>query len=266
MSTPSAGSRAGGDPHRPSVRSLLHTGKTALLDHLAEVAPTLAAYIDWCQPGQNRWYLGPMNRQPARQELVRAIARSVRPQAVIETGTHRGATTHFLWAVTGAPTWTVEVVPRFAAFAEWRLGEIQEITVRRGESRAVLRQLAADPAVPKENVFFYLDAHWGSDLPLREELMIISEAWRDPVIMIDDFEVPDDPGYRFDDYGDGNRLTVEYLRQAELGPVELLFPACPSSAESGLRRGCVVIASPTRADTFQLEGVPVRRYGSLSSM
>jgi hypothetical protein len=33
-----------------------------------------------------------------------------------------------------------------------------------------LRQLAASPSFSKHGVFFYLDAHWYSDLPLAEEI------------------------------------------------------------------------------------------------
>lgn len=227
------------------------------LDGLGLLAPGLSAYADWCQPRRHIPGGVPLNGQPGRQELVRTIARSANPQAVIETGTYRGATTQFLWAVTGAPTWTVEVSPRNARFARWRLGAFPNITVCQADSRDFLRRLAVDERVPKDNVLFYLDAHWGPELPLREELIIIAQAWKNPAIMIDDFEVPGDTGYYFDDYGNGQRLSRDYIPLSEMGDFEVLYPTCPSAAEAGARRGCAVVVTSARAAAFTRDGVPL---------
>ena len=61
--------------------------------------------------------------------------------------------------------------------------------------------------------------------------------------MIDDFQVPDDDGYGYDDYGMGKVLTREYIAPAvsQFQLVEF-YPTTPSVAESGLRRGCIVVA------------------------
>jgi hypothetical protein len=56
-------------------------------------------------------------------------------------------------------------------------------------------------------ILFYLDAHWNDDLPLEEELELIFSVHPHAVVMIDDFQVPDDPGYQFDEYGPGKALT-----------------------------------------------------------
>ena len=94
-------------------------------------------------------------------------------------------------------------------------------------------------------VFAYLDAHWGPDLPLREELEIIAAHWKRAVVMVDDFEVPGDSGYGFDDYGDGAALTESYLRRAAaLGSWTVRYPVAPSTVETGSRRGCCVLTSP----------------------
>ena len=65
-------------------------------------------------------------------------------------------------------------------------------------------------------VFFYLDAHWNDDLPLADEIDIIFSRCPWAVVMIDDFEVPSDPGYQFDDYGPGKALVLGYIRPAVL--------------------------------------------------
>lgn len=200
-----------------------------------------------------------MNGQPGRRSLTRALAQAVQLEAVIETGTFRGTTTQFLWDVTGAPVWTVEANPRYAAFARRRFAGIPEVAVHTGDSPAFLRRLADDPGVPKDRVLFYLDAHWGQGLPLRSELITVLGAWREPIVMIDDFEVPGDGGYGFDDYGPAERLGLSYLPEAEMAGFVPLFPALRSADERGLKRGCVVIVSDTLAQVLLDHGVALRR-------
>ena len=96
-------------------------------------------------------------------------------------------------------------------------------------------------------MLFYLDAHWNADLPLAEELEIIFARCSQAVVMIDDFQVADEPAYGFDDYGPANGLTLDYiapaLRKFNLFP---FYPAIPASEETGSRRGCIVLAGEAR--------------------
>jgi hypothetical protein len=200
-----------------------------------------------------------MHGQPGRQTLTRAIAGALGPLTVIETGTYRGTTTQFLWDITGVPVWTAEINPRYAAFAKRRFQCNPQIHVVRSDPRAFLARLADDSRVSKEHTLFYLDAHWQKDLPLRDEVSIILHRWRHFVVMIDDFEVPDDDGYAFDDYGPRKRLTLSYLQLDAATNVVPLYPALRSRDEGGRRRGCVVITRPNQADHLLAHGVPLRR-------
>ena len=87
---------------------------------------------------------------------------------------------------------------------------------------------------------FYLDAHWEDRLPLREEAELAVGSFSKAVLMIDDFEVPGDPSYAFDDYGPGKRLCLDYLLSANLPPVSIYFPSTPIASRgrrpSRLRR------------------------------
>lgn len=242
-----------------SVRAKLGGLRGRGLDVVARWSPTVAAYGDWLFPENHQSFGGPMNGQPRRRSLTRTIVEAMKFDAVVETGTFRGTTTDFLWHVTGAPVWTVESNPRYAAFAARRFRATPEVTVHVGDSRAFLPQLAADPRVPKRRVLFYLDAHWGAELPLRSELLTVFQAWDEPIVMIDDFEVPDDPGYGFDDYGPGGRLCLSYLPESEMAGFVPLLPAVPSAEEGGLKRGCVVIAPDGHAQALLDHGVPLRR-------
>src|SRR5208282_708096 len=157
----------------------------------------------------------------------------------VETGAFLGTTTEF-FAKFGAPVVTAEVDPNNASHARQRLRQWKNVDLRVSDSVAVLRSLAAEPIDRSVPTFFYLDAHWNDYLPLREEAEIAFGHFARAVVMIDDFEVPDDPGYSFDDYGPGKRLDLQYLLSARTPPLSIYFPSTPSHQESGARRGSVV--------------------------
>jgi hypothetical protein len=79
-------------------------------------------------------------------------------------------------------------------------------------------------------------------LPLFEETRILFALSSGIVVMIDDFQVPDDLGYSFDSYGTAATLNLAYLRLGEIPETRVFFPALPSLAETGARRGCIVLA------------------------
>ena len=97
-------------------------------------------------------------------------------------------------------------------------------------------------------LFFYLDAHWNDDLPLAEEIDLVFSQCPLAVIMIDDFQVPSDPGYEYDDYGAGRALIPSYIASPiTTYNLQAFYPATPSAEESGLRRGCIVLARQAAA-------------------
>jgi hypothetical protein len=191
----------------------------------------------------------PLNGQRFRQELIRSLVRELAPAAVFESGTYRGATTYFLHQVTGNPVYSAEKNKKFARAAAKRLLHFPDIRVVNRDSRNALQILRDSAVLPLSRVLFYLDAHWGADLPLRDEVRIITETWQSSIIVIDDFKVPDDHGYGFDTYGN-DQLSMEYLGQKALGDYQAFWPNIPSAQESGHRRGCVVLASPDVVTTL----------------
>ncbi len=107
--------------------------------------------------------------------------------------------------------------------ARARLEKYQNVDLREVDSVIALRALTqklTDRAAP---TLFYLDAHRQEQLPLREESELALAHFPKAVLMIDDFEVPDDPGYGFDDYGPGKRLCLAYLQQAKSAAGLCLF-------------------------------------------
>jgi hypothetical protein len=211
------------------------------------------------KPEQRNPWGGPFNDQKARQDMFLSIVATIKPVAIVETGTYRGVSTEFM-AKTGLPVHTIEGALRPFGFAWRRLRRIPNVRMMFSDSRRGLVKLAKGPLKDElsQPLFFYLDAHWNDDLPLADELEIIFSRCSDAVVMIDDFRVPDDEGYNYDDYGPGKVLSPDYIRPyvEKFGLVEL-YPSTPSSKESGnWRRGCAVLASPARA---ALSNLPLLR-------
>ncbi|MGI8760117.1 MAG: hypothetical protein ACR2LF_02200 [Jatrophihabitantaceae bacterium] len=220
---------------------------------LRSAPPRIASRIDWLRPALRAGWGGPLNGQVERQKIVRALFRSIAFGQVVETGAFRGNSTEFFAQVSGLPVTTIEHNLRYADYTRRRCSIYQDVTVHVGDSREHLRTIA--PAGDGPAVFYYLDAHWGPDLPLRAELEIIRSTGRPAVIMIDDFQVPDDPGYSYDDYGPGASLVPEILRGLGLEQWPWLVPQAPSSAETGAARGCVVLVHPALADRAAESGL-----------
>jgi hypothetical protein len=220
---------------------------------------------------------GPFNGQTARQALFVEIFAHTRPDAIVETGTSLGATTEVL-SQTGLPVFTIELYPRHYGFARARFWRKQNVKLLYADSRDGLRRLFNESlrAFSGRTVFFYLDAHghvFGEDLPLAEEIDIVFTQCPAAVVMIDDFEVPTDAGYGYDDYGQGKALVASYIRPAmSAHQLWAFYPSTPSVADypstpmaaagyadpARLRRGCVVLVKEAHHATA-LESLPLLR-------
>ena len=172
-----------------------------------------------------------MNGQVVRREVVRRIAGGLPVDRVVETGTFKGHTTSFLGQVFGRPTWTVEADPARAAAVQRRLGHRPGLHLCAGDSAEVVADLA--PQFEVGRTFFYLDAHWEARLPLWDELAVVFAHAEDPIVMIDDFAVPGDPGYGYDDYGAGQVLDAAHLMPLVPAGFSCWYPVLSSAAETG---------------------------------
>lgn len=203
---------------------------------------------------------GPFNGQLGRTAIVNELLALFPFAAIVETGTFTGSTTEYLLSQTSVAVHSVEIDPaRFLAAGE-RLFRYRDRSILScGDSRAFLKQLANDDQFPKDCVFFYLDAHWNDDLPLREEVALICSHWAQSIVMIDDFQVPDDAGYGYDNYGEGRKLSLNYL-PSPIADAAVYFPSLRSELETGFRRGCVIFGTDDRA-TSHLDSVTrLRRW------
>ena len=184
----------------------------------------------------------PFNGQQHRLSIFRELQAAYSFKSMIETGAATGNTTAFLADELGATVRTAELDPWRYGFCLARFLFKPNVRVRFADSRRFLRSVAPQPgSVP----FFYLDAHWGPDLPLHDELAYILSRWGNAVVMVDDFEVIGDPNYGFDDYGPGKRLSFEYISTlVDKFKPSVFFPAASANTETGACRGCIVLLGP----------------------
>jgi hypothetical protein len=220
----------------------------------AEVAFEAAARMDFEDESLKEEWGGPFNGQRCRQTMFEQLVSCLGFSAIVETGTFRGSTTQFMADRTDVPLFSCELSQRFFHFAKMRLVALKNVRLFCQDSRTFLNEILDAGAVPGP-AFFYLDAHWNQDLPLWDEIKIIFGARTDAVVMVDDFRVPGDIGFGYDDYGPAKCLSVLNLRPNLTSEVELFFPRYPSAAESGAKRGVVVLARRTLADLI-VRGVP----------
>lgn len=192
-----------------------------------------------------------MNGQRWRCLMFAELVHKTAPKAIVETGTYLGTTTEWL-AAFQLPVFTCEAHPENYGFSKARLQATPNVRVVKTDSRNFLTRLLSGPFGEGTNLF-YLDAHWNADLPLAEELEIIFGRSLESVVVIDDFEVPGDPGYAFDDYGAGKALNAAYISEAaERFNLRVYYPSTPSTSETGALRGCVVLAHRKLSDVSLL--------------
>lgn len=180
------------------------------------------------------------NGQELRRMIFDAVFKVTNFKIIVETGTYRGTSTDY-FAKKNVPVYTGEYSPRYYSYSRFRFLFKSHVKVFNNDSRIFLRQLSKNSKITKEITFFYLDAHWDADLPLAEELRIIAESWSRYIIMIDDFKVPGDDGYGYDDYGGDAVLDGAYIDR--VGISFWRFYPVSSNNETGVKSGSVLLTS-----------------------
>jgi hypothetical protein len=131
---------------------------------------------------------------PTKIALVSYVQRTFKYPALVETGTFRGDMPHGTKDLFET-IHTIELGPEFASRAAKLFAMAPHITVHKGDSSLVLRQLLPTITTP---CVFWLDAHYSggstsrgqTDTPVLGELAAIADhAVRPHVILIDDARV-----------------------------------------------------------------------------
>ncbi len=156
------------------------------------------------------WHLGfaALNYAPEINGVFSILKRDYQIDTVVETGTHRGASTR-LFAILFEHVHTIEISESSYRISKEFLKDSPNVTCHLGSSEDVLRAIL--PSLQEKRILFYLDAHWNQNWPLRQELEEISYTHKDNcIVVIDDFKVPGRRDVLFDSYGP-HECSFEYV-------------------------------------------------------
>jgi len=202
------------------------------------------------------------NGQSFRKQIFNDLCNNFAFEAIVETGTYTGNTSGYMAMKTALPLYTCELNRVLFSLAKKRLSGIPSINCYSMDSREFLN-LLANTEVSSKRVFIYLDAHSNDDLPLKQEIEIICQIWSEFVIMIDDFQVPWDGGYGYDNYVRNQSLSVnKYLPVFKQNNLVSFFPILPSSEETGAKRGGVILTREGNFSDLLAKNALLRKYPS----
>ena len=211
------------------------------------------------------WFVHPLNGQLNRQLTMSNIALAYKPEIVIETGTYVGSSTPYLASLASDQTITIESQEKFLVQAKKHfihLGQFAEkISVIHGDSSVELKKVLSQ--IPCGNkVLFYLDAHLDSVLPLKEELELIINWGGSFIVVIDDFQIPDDSSFGYDHY-EGEAINLGLIPNTFKG--ELWLPNHTADFESGGRKGTAYLFSELALSEIEVSKVfGIRHYRNWS--
>jgi hypothetical protein len=235
--------------------------RAAGLEKLAEMAFKTAAVRDSENPErEHSWGDKPFNGQESRTWFFKELLKRVNVEAVVETGAFRGSTTIFLRETAGVDVHSCEISDRYFEYSSLRFAPLDGIHLYKADSRVFLTQLAQKVELTGKTVFFYLDAHWGTELPLVEELKLIFAHFKSPIIMVDDFEVPHRADYEFDDYGENKILSLDILEPVLRPELSLFYPDLDPDSGSGPKRGFVILTQGELAKSLGTMTGYVRKF------
>ncbi|MGJ7582376.1 hypothetical protein ACSFA3_19540 [Variovorax sp. RHLX14] len=217
----------------------------------------LAADVELLSDDLQMCWGGPLNGQSGRKAIFEQILGVSKFDGILETGTFRGITTEWLAEHYAGPIATCELEKLYLLQAQNRLSKYSNVTLSLLDSREFLTR-SLDNTAHDDQLFIYLDAHWKDDLPLARELEIIDQSGVKAIIAIDDFRVPGDPGYKYDDYGPGRALTIDLIEFLKTKGYRIYFPALPSNLEDGSKSGVCVL---TRLMIQELDACDLLRGG-----
>jgi predicted O-methyltransferase YrrM len=229
---------------------------------ISKYAYRSAAEIDELNCELNNDLGGPFNGQIIRQQMFWRLVHSIGAVAIVETGTYRGTTTESIAQQFTGHIYTCELNRRYYEYARRKLASYRNVTIEHADSVNYLTKLLQSDKLDGARTIFYLDSHWNEDLPLLGELTSILDSGIPAAILIDDFAVPFDSGYTFDDYGHGKRLSVEIL-SGHLNQIKgIFFPGVSANLETGRRRGAVILATSDEVCATLCEEEGLRRLNA----
>lgn len=174
------------------------------------------------------------------KDEFKALVDKFKINAIVETGTYRGATTKRLIEL-AREVHSIEINENNFREACENCTHESGINLYLDSSEKALPKLIDKLKEENKNILFFLDAHWNDYNPLLDELKIIANKGLSPVIAIHDFKVPEtDLG--FDSYN-GQDYDFNWIESSlkEIYPEGFNFHFNDETKSTGARRGVIFI-------------------------
>lgn len=171
--------------------------------------PTENASLDELVAFGNRHRVRGFNSQCLRAYIFWRLHQMYGCTSFVETGTLYGYTSAFVQRVFKSPVFSCEINPTFQRINRANLFWLNQINLFRSDSVDFLKDVCHESKIGK-NPMFYLDAHWYDYMPLPDELAAIADQCERGIILIDDFLVPQEPKFLYDEYPD-IRIDLELV-------------------------------------------------------
>lgn len=150
------------------------------------------------------------NRDKNIKNEILKLAKKFNIEIAIETGTNKGNTTFALSKIFNNVI-TIEVKPEYFKIAKAKFISVPNIQGYLGNSPDIMDVIL--PGIERDKkILFYLDAHWYKYNPLLDELNVIKNNCKNPIIVIHDFKVPDRPDFGCDKFPNGKEYTFENIK------------------------------------------------------
>lgn len=184
------------------------------------------------------------NRECIRAYILWRVFQHFRCTAFVETGTGYAKTAGFARRAFKTTVLTCEVNISNYLISRLNLVWASQVLISSLNSPDFLRKVCSQSQIGS-NPMFYLDSHWHEYMPLPDELLIIAECCERGIVVIDDFFIPADPRFGYDQYqGCGLRIDLNIIDTtltARREDVLVYLPVYdPSKEPQGGARGMAV--------------------------
>lgn len=181
-----------------------------------------------------------LNGQIYRKKIITKLLNKIKFDSLIETGTEYGFSTIFFSQFVKKII-SIEKSKSLHYIAKIRLKNFKNINLVLEDSKNLKNILSKININKNEKNFFYLDAHSENDYPLLDELEFIDKNYKNSLVVIDDFQIPNDDGYGYDSFN-GRKLNINLISKRISNDASFYFPKILSSLETGRLRGYVLIS------------------------
>lgn len=118
----------------------------------------------------------------------------------VETGSYMGKTIYFMGKnYPQIECYSCELDKKNYTIAHHNVKNLSNVNLKLEPSPRALYNFDKNDKISEKKCLFWLDAHWHTE-PLNDEIYYITKNFDNFCIFVDDFKIPNDPGFHTDGY------------------------------------------------------------------